>query len=294
MRLGVFTTFMPEYTFPEACALIRAVGFEGVQPRIVPRAQSAAGFDPAQPFNPWGNNKGGIAEEDFVVDPLAVLQPAVEAGLAITSVASYTSTADMERAVAMVRACGRAGIRHVRVGTLPLPAEARFDLTAYRARCRDAYRELVAEAQRVNVRPCLELHMNTIHPGASAAMALLDGFAPDEVGILYDPGNMIADGWETPRVALHVLGPYLAEVHVKNTQWVPAAPQPSGGRRWTTASAPLEDGCVDWPGVIEQLHLHGFAGWLVEESHEPGRATHERLRQAHTLLDGWVRNAGAR
>src|SRR5450432_927796 len=124
MKIGAFTTFLPEYTFPEACKLIKALGYDGVQPRIVPAA--SASFDPSKPYNPWGNNKGGISETDFFTDPKGELKPATDLGLAISSVASYTSTADMDRAVNMAKACGKAGIRNVRIAALPMPQEAKF------------------------------------------------------------------------------------------------------------------------------------------------------------------------
>jgi sugar phosphate isomerase/epimerase len=266
--------------------LIKSLGYDGVQPRIVPR--ESAVFDPARPFNPWGNNKGGIPEDAFFADPAAALKPATDIGLQITSVASYTSVADMRRAVAMVGACGKAGIRNVRVGSLPMPKDARFDAGAFLDRSRGAYMELVSEARKVGVRPCLELHMGTIHPGASGVMALLRGIPPQDAGVLYDPANMIADGWEVPRVALNVLGPYLAEVHVKNSRWVADATV-NGVTRWKVVPADLENGCVNWVEVVEQLKAHGYDGWLVEEGHTAGRESHLRLKMAFDLLSGLIR-----
>ena len=285
MKLGAFTTFTPEYTFSEACQLIQSLGYAGVQPRIVP-AESAS-FDPAKPFNPWGNNKGGISEAAFFADPKGLLKPAADAGLQITSVASYTSTADMKRAVAMVKACGKAGIQNVRIGALPMPSEATFDVCAYLDKCRGTYKELVQEAKKVGVRPCLELHMGNVYPSASGAMALLKSFSPADVGVLYDPGNMIYDGWEVPRLALNILGPYLAEVHVKNSKWVPGATE-NGITRWKTEPADLENGCVNWAEVVEQLKLHAYTGWLIEEGHTAGRDSYQRLKMSYALLKNLV------
>jgi sugar phosphate isomerase/epimerase len=281
MQLGVFTTFTPEYTFAEACTLIKSLGYDGVQPRIIPN--ESASFDPAKPFNPWGNNKGGISEDAFFADPCGVLKPATDIGLQISSVASYTSTADMGRAVAMVAACGKAGIKNVRIGALPMPKEAMFDIGSYLDRCQGAYKELVIEAKKVGVRPCFELHMGTVFPSASGAMALLKGIPPDDVGVLYDPANMISDGWEVPKVALNVLGPYLAEVHVKNSKWVPDVTE-NGITRWKTEPADLEDGCVNWAEILEQLKVHAYNGWLIEEGFTPGRETYLRLKMAYELL----------
>lgn len=286
MKLGAFTTFMPEYTFPEACKLIKSLGYDGVQPRIVPAAKESwisANFDPTKPFDPWGNNKGGISEEAFFADPKGVLKPATDIGLQISSVASYTSTADMERAVAMAKACGKAGIKNVRISALPMPKEATFDIGAYLDQCRGTYKELVHEAKKVDVRPCIELHMGTVFPSASGVMALLNGISPEDAGVLYDPANMISDGWEVPKVALNVLGPYLAEVHVKNSKWVPDVTE-NGITRWKTEPADLENGCVNWAEIIAQLKVHSYNGWLVEEGHTSGRGSYQRLKMAYELL----------
>ena len=35
MKYGFFTTFAPDCTFEEACALAKEVGYDGIQPRIV-------------------------------------------------------------------------------------------------------------------------------------------------------------------------------------------------------------------------------------------------------------------
>jgi len=283
MKLGVFTTFMPEYTFPEACELIKAIGYDGVQPRIVPA--DAAVFDPEQPFNPWKNNKGGISEDDFVADPEAAMAPARKAGLQISSVASYTSCADLPRAVRLAEACGKVGIANVRIAALPMPSGAVYDAFGYLDEAQARYRELIAEATKHGVRPCLELHMGTAFPSPSGVAHFLKVFDPSEVGVLYDPANMIADGWEVPKVALNILGPYLAEVHVKNSVWVQTGvDEERGVALWKTQPADLEHGVVNWADVIDQLKEHGYDGWLVEEGHTEGRETHARISMAHELL----------
>jgi sugar phosphate isomerase/epimerase len=282
MKLGVFTTFTPEYTFPEACKLSKALGYDGVQPRIVP--PDSAIYDPSKTFNPWSNNKGGISETDFFADPKGTLKPAADAGLEISSVASYTNTSDMGRALNMVKACAKAGIKNVRIGSLPMPKEAKFDYPAFIDRSRGTYKELVAEAKKLGVKPCIELHGGTPYPSAAGVVAFFKGLTPDEVGILYDPANMISDGWEVPKVALNVMGAYLAEVHVKNSKWIPDGDDARGVKKWKAIASDLEDGCVNWAEVIDQLKIHGYNGWLVEEGHTHHRATYDRLKQAQELL----------
>ena len=282
MKIGAFTTFLPEYTFPEACKLLKAIGYQGVQPRIVPAASAV--FDPSKPFNPWGNNKGAVSEDDFFADPKGALKPATDLGLEITSVASYTNVADMDRAIKMIKACGKAGIKNVRVGALPMPKEPKFDGFAFFQKSQGAYKEMVAEAKKAGVKPCLELHMGTFTPGPSATVHFLKDFSPSDVGILYDPGNMVAEGAETPKVALNIMGAYLAEVHVKNAKWIPNGEDARGTKKYKTAPADLEDGIVDWAEIIDALKVHGYTGWLVEEGHTHDRGTYDRLKMAHDLL----------
>ncbi|MGH7142599.1 MAG: sugar phosphate isomerase/epimerase family protein [Planctomycetota bacterium] len=282
MKIGAFSTFTPEYTFAESCALIKSLGYAGVQPRICEAKHG--GFDPSKPFNPWSNGKGAIHEEVFIQDPKKALQPALDAGLEITSVASYTNTADMSRAVTMVKACGKVGIKNVRVGGLPMPSDRVFNAKAFLEKSQGTYKELVAEAKKAGVRPCLELHPGNLYPGASGAMNFLKPFDPTEVGILYDPANSVGDGWETYPVALNVMGAYLAEVHVKNTRWVAGELTPQGTRKWKAEGADLEDGIVDWAELVGWLKDHKFSGWLVEEGHTANRSSHLRLKMAHELL----------
>lgn len=282
MRLGAFTTFTPEYTFPEACKLIKSLGYEGVQPRIVPDA--SAQYDPSKPFNPWGNNKGGLAETAFFADPAGTLKPAKDAGLEITSVASYTKTSEIDRAVKMVQACGKLGIRNVRVGGEAMPKDEVFDMPKFLDAARGRYKELVAEAKKAGVRPCLELHNGTPFPSASGVVAFLKGIDPKDVGVLYDPANMVREGWENIRTVLNILGPYLAEVHVKNAKWLRGEKTDRGCQLWDYEDADLEDGVVNWADVIDHLKKHGYDGWLVEEGHSAKRPTFERLKLAKELL----------
>lgn len=282
MKIGAFSTFTPEYTFAESCALIKAVGYTGIQPRICEAKH--AGFDPAKPFNPWSNGKGAITEDAFFADPKGALKPAIDAGLEITSVASYTSTADMDRALKMVKACSKAGIANVRIGGLPMPTDRVFNAKAFVEKSQGTYKELVAEAKKAKVRPCLELHPGNVYPGASGAINFLAPFDPKDVGILYDPANSVGDGWETYPVALNVMGSYLAEVHVKNTRWVPGDLTEKGTRKWKSEGADLEEGIVDWAELIGWLKDHQFKGWLVEEGHTANRTSHTRLKMAHELL----------
>ena len=99
-------------------------------------------------------------------------------------------------------------------------------------------------------------------------------FAPELVGVIHDAGNMVHEGFEDYRLGLELLGPYLAHVHLKNAAFV----QPAGGGVWTPRWAPLGDGVVDFPRLLEALRSVGYDGWLVIEDFSAARPSREALR----------------
>jgi sugar phosphate isomerase/epimerase len=282
MKLAAFTTFLPEYTFSDACHLIKEIGYEGVQPRIVSPEKTS--FDPTTPVNPWSNHRGSLSEDDFIADPLSVLKPAFDLGLNVPSVASYLSVEKMDRATLMMKACAQAGIKNIRIAPLPIPKEQKFDYWSLLDRNRALYKELAVEAKKVGVRVCAEIHHKSLNPTAASVMAILRGLSPENVGVLFDPGNMVCEGNESLHLALNILGPYLAEVHVKNAFWSRESPNEAGAAQWKIHWCNLEDGLADWSAIIPALKLHGYDGWIIEEGINKERRTEERLRKAHEFL----------
>ncbi len=98
----------------------------------------------------------------------------------------------------------------------------------------------------------------TLCPSASLAHRLVSYFDPETIGVIYDPGNMVHEGFEDYRIGLELLGPYLAHVHLKNAAF--SWPEGDGGV-WTPRWAPLEDGVVNLPQLFNALHAVDYAGW---------------------------------
>ncbi len=288
MRLGVSCS--PDYAFAEFCGLASNLGFEGIQPHIVP---SLLAFEPDKALHPRYNNKGSILEADFISDPKAALLPATQAGLEITSLATYASTADMDRAVALLKASHEVGIRHVRIAALGLPPNDIVDMKTLLERSKATYRELAAEAKKLKVRPCIELRGGTPCPSPSGLAAFLRDFDPEDVGVFYDPCNMVEEGWESPRTSVAYLRHLLAEVHVKNCEWVSQGLDADGSVAWGTRYCHLDEGAVSWPDVIGQLKAIEYSGWLVEESWLPDCSPFVQLRRSLDLLRRLIREVPA-
>jgi sugar phosphate isomerase/epimerase len=81
---------------------------------------------------------------------------------------------------------------------------------AYRSAARDRARDgltLAAElAAAYGVSLLLETSPGTIAPSTAQARALVDGFPPEHVGVLYNPGNMAIEGHVDPALVLDELG----------------------------------------------------------------------------------------
>jgi sugar phosphate isomerase/epimerase len=154
-------------------------------------------------------------------------------------------------------------------------------LAAQQRRHRQAVDRLVARAGPDRVRVIVETSPDTLAASPDLAMALVAHQPPQLTGVLYDPGNMVIEGDLGPGLAVAVLGRHLAHVHVKNIRWARA------GGAWHWRYAPLDDGRVRWPDVIERLAQARYRGWYSLD-HLPGRATaavlrHESARLAELL-----------
>lgn len=80
----------------------------------------------------------------------------------------------------------------------------------------------------------------------------------ENIGINFDPANMILYGMDHPIEALSELYPYVKQIHLKDA----LPPKESG--QWG-AEVPLGRGAVDWPMFFRYLNDRGYAGNLLIE-----------------------------
>ena len=92
---------------------------------------------------------------------------------------------------------------------------------------------------------------------AHVLMRFLNEVSRPNVGINFDPANMILYGTGDPIAALSALGPLVLSVHAKDGDWPPQdQPHALGKER------PLGQGAVGIPRFVEKLKEIGFAGPL--------------------------------
>jgi len=101
------------------------------------------------------------------------------------------------------------------------------------------------------------------------------------LGINFDPANMILYGTGDPIEALAVLGPHVLSVHAKDGDWPPRdKPGALGQER------PLGQGSVDIPRFVQKLREAGFRGPLnIEREAEDQAERIADIRRAVTYLN---------
>ncbi len=104
----------------------------------------------------------------------------------------------------------------------------------------------------------LDLLLETGQETAGALTELLVAAERPNLGVNFDPANMVLYGMGDPIAALRLLMPYVRQVHLKD-----ANPAPTPGD-WGSEQ-PVGKGTVDWRAFLSVLSDAGYTGHLVIE-----------------------------
>jgi sugar phosphate isomerase/epimerase len=240
MELCLFSSALPGWDAPRVAQAALAAGLTAVE---------------------WGIGTGQAVESpgEAPLDELGV----VAAGICVQGGAASLLEPEQLRPFAELAA--EIGAPHVRVFAPALGEPTEGLATA------------AAIAKEHGVALLVETAPETIVPSTAQGRALVEGFPPDEVGVLYDPGNMVIEGHVDPRLAIAELGPYLRHVHVKNVAW-----HREDGR-WQWRHAALDAGLLDWSAIVAALDDASYTGRLCLD-HLGGEPSLETLQRELSLL----------
>ncbi len=110
-------------------------------------------------------------------------------------------------------------------------------------------REIADEAQEAGIRLCLETDSNLLPTAAIGARILAEIDHPN-VGINYDPGNVIYYTGAVPEDDIEIALPHLGHVHLKDSR----------GGQGKADFPPLGEGDVDIPRILRTLRAAGYDG----------------------------------
>lgn len=127
------------------------------------------------------------------------------------------------------------------------------------------YAEAIEITRAHGVKVLVEMHGGTIHPSASLAHRLVSNFDSAHIGVIYDPQNMVRDGFETIPLAIDLLGDYLAHVHIGAHEPLRGELDESGQRQWVWRRTAMSEGLFDIPQMMARLQAAGYSGFMSLE-----------------------------
>ncbi len=273
MKFAVFTVGMPEYSPEEAVRTLKECGYDGVEFRVCPLPTDPEVLK--APVSYWGNNKCTI-DEDTLLEKAPELKALCEKeGVEICALGTYMRCNETERVEKALKAAVILGCPRIRVS--PYGYDGKENYRDLFDRAVQDYRTLERLAKQYGVKINLEMHMNTITASASAAYRLVSHFDPNWIGVIYDCGNIVYEGYENYKAALEILGEYLDHVHIKNAKWN-LKDETDGVKHWAADAAPFREGVTDFEKVVEALRAAGYDGWLTFEDFSNEQTTEEKLR----------------
>jgi sugar phosphate isomerase/epimerase len=297
VKLSVFTVAVPDLAPEELCEAAAAAGIDGLEWRCKETPEELRKEKPSY----WGNNLCTISPNAAEEEISRFERAAAAHGRKVLALTPYLSCGDVEGTERVFRLAKRLGASMVRVGVPGYNRSRNYN---------DLFEEAVAYLNEVEplardygVKALLETHHVTIAPSASLAHRLVSRYNPDQIGVLYDPGNMVFEGFENYRMGMELLGPYLAHVHVKNAGWKPASDQPNtpqaegtGGAEtdplepavWSCGWRPVASGIVPWKQVLADLRAVGYDGWFGVEDFSGAYDTGAMLQTYAKQMKAWT------
>jgi L-ribulose-5-phosphate 3-epimerase len=274
-RADVDTVTRREFVARTAAAAL-AAGVMGASPREAHAAARAPAADrPIAVFSkhlqwlPFADVGPVVAESGFTAVDLTVrpgghvlperveedLPRAVEtlrrSGISVPLMTTAITDASDPLTRRVLTTARKLGVSHYRMGywTFPpnvSPLQALRDL-------KPRALEIAALNREIGIHGGYQNHVGTRVGGSVWDLGvLLEGIAPDGLGVQYDIRHAVAEGGESWPVALRLIAPHIDTVALKDFVWSRGA-----NGRWEPESVPLGEGMVDFPAYLKQLLARG-------------------------------------
>lgn len=282
MKLSVYTVSLPEYDIAQSVALVKEMGYDAIEWRVdVTDGESPlkAMFgnlteEQKYAYRYWTDNHATLNVNDIKNECLKAKALCDEAGIEICNLAT-TLRGEGDTMKNVLEAAAAIGCKTVR-GPM-----ATYDPKKPYWEQFEEYRSFLRSCEpllkQYGVKFLIETHHGMLISSASSAMRVLDGFDPEYFGLIYDPGNMVYEGYENYQLGFEMLGKYLAHVHIKNAALTPAGEDEFGATKYNQTWMPLKKGSANLKALIEALVKVGYDGVLSVEDFSNESPTQEKL-----------------
>jgi len=260
MKYSVTSVILPGLDVVETCQLLQDLGYDGVEWRVRYTPESARG----KGHSFWGAHKTDLSPANLVKRADQVARITADHGLAIPGIAANLRCDELEDLKLLAEGVARLGNVPIRLG-----APAGYNRTAnyndLYEQAVEAYGKAIAVLKPCGLRAIIEIHGNTIMVSAALAHRIVSNFSPDEMGVIYDINNMTKDGFETFRIGMELLGPYLQHCHAGGWRPVEKGRRDDGTLDWDYEGCSLADSLLDVPLFLADLKAVEYQGFISIE-----------------------------
>ena len=159
-----------------------------------------------------------------------------------------------------------------------------YDYEVHRAAFRDQIMRVAAMGAAHGIVVTPEQHGGRYIASAGQCMDMLRGLEHPNLGIVFDPGNAVSEGFERPWVQVRMLGSWIKNVHVKNR--MTAEGEPCQHARLPGGNVRVNEGVLDWDEIADELAATGYDGYLTCEDFASFDSLEEKFRWNAEFLRG--------
>ena len=282
MKYSVTTVSLPEMDLLEQVRFLSRLGYDGIELRVRHNPEaSATGAAPS----PWGAHKNDLSPDNLVARAAEVRSVLSDHGLALAGLASYLKCTDLEEFKKVLEGAVAVGAPLMRVGaSAPFSKLGNDNYAAIYGETVAGYARCIEFSRGSGVKLVLETHGGTIHTSASLAYRILSNFSPAEAGAIFDPNNMVSDGFETSGVAIQLLGDYIAHCHIAGHRPVPGEKDANGTVQWKWECCSMAEGLYNFPEMLRWLKNIKYQNFITVEDFRTDLSNQHKYQEAIEYL----------
>ncbi len=282
MKYSVTTVSLPEMGLLEQVRFLSRLGYDGIELRVRRNPEDAkASGSPS----PWGFHKNDLSPDNLAKRATEIKSVLSDHGLALAGLASYVKCTDLEEFKKVLGGAVAVGAPVMRVGAAaPFSKLDTDNYAAIYGETVAGYAHCLEFSRGSGVKLVLETHGGTIHTSASLAYRILGNFSPMDVGAIFDPNNMVMDGFETPGVAIQMLGDYIAHCHIAGHRPIAGEPDANGTVQWKWECCSMAEGLYNFPEMLRWLKNIRYRNFITIEDFRMDVCNESKYREAIDYL----------